>query len=179
LTETKQQFSEWKMKSKAKSMLIIFFDIKGIVHREFSLAGQNSQFRILLWRFTATAWKCAKTSPRTLATKEVVVASWQPTISFFTREFFSEKQHDCRHVPNSPHPPTWLGPPVTFLFPWLKIKLKGHNSDTMEVTEAELQAMLNTTSSAGNSAHAWKGTASRAMVASRPKVSFSPFRWQH
>jgi hypothetical protein len=24
----------------------------------------NSQFRILLWRFTATAWKCGKTSPK-------------------------------------------------------------------------------------------------------------------
>jgi hypothetical protein len=29
------------MKSKAKSMLFIFFDIKGIVHKEFALAGQT------------------------------------------------------------------------------------------------------------------------------------------
>jgi hypothetical protein len=36
--ETKQQSSQWKMKSKVKSMLIIVFDMKGIVHKEFILA---------------------------------------------------------------------------------------------------------------------------------------------
>jgi hypothetical protein len=30
----------WQVKSKVKSMLIIFFDIKRIVHKEFVLAGQ-------------------------------------------------------------------------------------------------------------------------------------------
>jgi histone-lysine N-methyltransferase SETMAR len=51
--DTKQQFSQWKspnsprlkkvrqVKSKVKTMLIIFFDIKGIVHNEFVLAGQT------------------------------------------------------------------------------------------------------------------------------------------
>jgi hypothetical protein len=51
--ETKQQSSQWKspnsprpkkerqVKSKVKSMLIIFFDFKGIVHEEFVLAGQT------------------------------------------------------------------------------------------------------------------------------------------
>jgi hypothetical protein len=34
--ETKQQSSQWKMKSKVKSMLIIFFNIKGIVRKEFT-----------------------------------------------------------------------------------------------------------------------------------------------
>jgi hypothetical protein len=37
MAETKQQFSQWKV----KSMIIIFFDIKGIVHKEFVLAGQT------------------------------------------------------------------------------------------------------------------------------------------
>jgi hypothetical protein len=30
-----------QVKTKVKSMLIVFFDIKGIVHKEFVLAGQT------------------------------------------------------------------------------------------------------------------------------------------
>jgi hypothetical protein len=52
-TETKQQSSQWKSpnslrlkevkqaKSKVKSMLFIFYDIKGIVQEEFALTGQT------------------------------------------------------------------------------------------------------------------------------------------
>jgi hypothetical protein len=36
--EKRQQFSQWEMKSKVKSMLIIFFRMKGISHKEFVLA---------------------------------------------------------------------------------------------------------------------------------------------
>jgi hypothetical protein len=39
--ETKQQSSQWKMKSKVKSMIITFFATKGIVHREFALTDQT------------------------------------------------------------------------------------------------------------------------------------------
>jgi hypothetical protein len=55
-SEIKQQSSQWKSpnsprlkkvrqaKSKVKTMLIIFFDIKGFVHKEFILAGQRVNF---------------------------------------------------------------------------------------------------------------------------------------
>jgi hypothetical protein len=51
--DTKQQSSQWKspnyrrpkkarqVRSKVKSMLIIFSDTKGIVHKEFFLAGET------------------------------------------------------------------------------------------------------------------------------------------
>jgi hypothetical protein len=69
LRQTKQQSSRWKspnsprskkarqVKSKVNSMLIIFFDIKGIVHKEFVLAGHmvNSAYYCVLWHFMATA----------------------------------------------------------------------------------------------------------------------------
>jgi histone-lysine N-methyltransferase SETMAR len=58
--KTKQHSSQWKspnsprqVKIRVKSLLIIFFDIKRIVHREFFLAGQtvNSAFYCdVLWR---------------------------------------------------------------------------------------------------------------------------------
>jgi hypothetical protein len=39
LTEAKKKARQ--VKSKIKSLLVIFFDIKGIVHRKFILAGQT------------------------------------------------------------------------------------------------------------------------------------------
>jgi hypothetical protein len=67
----------------------------------------------------------------------------------------------------------------------LKIKLKGHHFDTIEVIGAESQAVLNTLTeydfqdahksgrNARNSAYAQKGTTSRVMVANSPNASFS------
>jgi hypothetical protein len=53
--------------------------------------------------------------------------------SFFTREFFDQKQHGYR-------------PPPTLLFyvSLVEDKLKGRHFDTIEVIDAELQAVLNT-----------------------------------
>jgi hypothetical protein len=53
--------------------------------------------------------------------------------SFFTREFFNINQ-----IAAIPHRLYFS------LFPWLKIKLKGRYFDTVEVIEADLQAVLNT-----------------------------------
>jgi hypothetical protein len=150
-------------------MLIIFFDIKGVVHKEFVLEGT------VLWHFTAIAWKCSKTSLRTAATKELAVAS-QSTVSHF---------HFRHGIPFTKNNIIVVPHPLYFsLFPRLKIKLKGRHFDTVELMEAESQAALNTLTehdfqdafkigrSAGNGACARKGTTWRVMVASRPKDSF-------
>jgi hypothetical protein len=52
--------------------------------------------------------------------------------SIFTREFLTK--NNVTAVPTHP----------TFLFPQLKIKLKGRHFDTTEVMETESQAVLNT-----------------------------------
>jgi hypothetical protein len=161
-----------KVKSKIKSMLIIFFDIKWIVHKEFFLAGQtvsSTCYCDVLLR------KCAKTSSWTLATKNWLLHhnNAQSHTSFFTREFFTKS--NITVISN---------PPYISLFPWLKIKVKGCHFDTIEVIEAELQVMLNTLteddfqdtfekidSRTGYGAYAHKGTTLKVTVVSRPKVS--------
>jgi hypothetical protein len=92
--------------------------------------------------------------------------------SCFTREFLTTDNV------------TVINPPYFSLFPRLKIKLKDRHFDTVEVNEAESQSVLNTLTeqdfqdgfknvkSAGNGACARMGTASRAMIASTPKISF-------
>jgi hypothetical protein len=74
-------------------------------------------------------------------------------------------------------------------FSQLKIKMKGHHLNTIEVMEAESHPVLNTLKEdnfqnafkngrhAGNGAFAQKGTTSKMMVASRPKLVFN--RWHH
>jgi hypothetical protein len=96
-----------------------------------------------------------------------------PSHILFHQGILDQNQHDCR-----PHSLYF------YLFPRLKTKLKGRHFDTIEVIEAESQAVLNTLTdhdfqdafknsrSVGSSAYALKGTTSRVMVASRSKVSF-------
>jgi hypothetical protein len=70
-----------------------------------------------------------------LETKELAVASQQHTVPHFfsTRKFFTKA-----NMTVVPHPP------YSSLFPRLKIKLKGRHFHTTEVSEAKLQAVLNT-----------------------------------
>jgi hypothetical protein len=89
----------------------------------------------------------------------------------FHQAIFYQKQHECRQ----PTHPTFL------CLCWNAIIFA-----TIEVNEAESQAMLNTLTEdnfqntfkkcqkPGNGAYARKGTTSRMMVASRPKVNIWP-----
>jgi hypothetical protein len=73
-----------QMKSKVKS-IIIFFDTKNFVHKEFVLACLtviSKYYCDVLWRLRENV----QTSPRTLATRELAV---EPShTSFFNRDFF-------------------------------------------------------------------------------------------
>jgi len=151
--ETKQQSSQWKSpesprpkkarqsRTALKSMLIVFFDIRGIVHHEFVPQGQtvNAQFycsvlrrlrenirrkRPELWR--AGNWLLHDDnapSHRALA----------------TREFLAHN-----NVTTFPHPPYSpdLAPCDFFLFPKMKLQLKGRRFDGLEDIQRESQNVL-------------------------------------
>jgi hypothetical protein len=144
-----------QVENKVRNMVVIFCDFKGIVHSP-NFGGKRTCCCIMITHHLT---------------------------SFFTRNFFWQKQHDC-------YPPStllsWLGPLWLFLFPQLKIKLKGRHFDTIDVIEQNHRwcwtPPQNTTSrmhlkncrSTKNGAYAQKGTISKVIVASRPKVSFWP-----
>jgi hypothetical protein len=75
----------------------------------------NSQFRLLLWCLTATMWKCAKTSPRTLVTKELAVGSRQRTSLHFLfhQGIFFFTKNNITVTPTHPTCVAW--PPATCL----------------------------------------------------------------
>jgi hypothetical protein len=121
--------------SKAKSMLIIFFDVKGIVHKEFVLAGKivNSahycdilrRLRKNVIRLLPELWR----QENWLLHHDNAPSHG----SSFTREYFIKSKMTV-----FPHP-LYLS-----LFLRLKIKLKVRHFDTTEVVEEESQAVLNT-----------------------------------
>jgi hypothetical protein len=161
-------------KSKVKSMPIIFFDIKGIVHKEFILAGQTV---ILTYHCDILQQVCEnmrKLHPEVRRQKNWLLHYGNALSHFlFYRGIFGRKQHSCYA------PPTLL-----FSVSPIEDKTEDCHFDAIEVIEAELQAVLNTLTdhnfqdafkngrSSGNGAYAHKRTTSRVMVASRPKVSF-------
>jgi hypothetical protein len=149
------------VKSKAKSMLMIFFDIKLSVHKHLFLAGQTVNSAYCCDILRRLREKVSKTLPRTLATKELAVASQQRTVSHVV----DQKQHDCR-------------PPLTLLLSVSMIEDKRerppfrHNwGDRGRIAgglnthiEHDFQDTFKNSRSAENSAYAQKGTTSRLMV---------------
>jgi hypothetical protein len=127
-----------------------------IVEKEFVLAGQtvnSARYCDVLRRMRENVWRLR---PEHWLLHNNNASSHN---SFFTREFLTK--NNTTVAPN---------PPYVSLFPRLKIQLKGHHFDTIEVIEAESQAVRNTLKehdfpnafknirSAGNSVYARKGT---------------------
>jgi hypothetical protein len=147
--------------NKIKSVLTIFFDSKGFVYNGLALAGQavNSTYYYDALRLLRE--NEGRLRPELWRQKNWLLHhSDAPShTSFFAREFFTKNNKTV-----VPHPPYFS------LFLRLKIKLKRRHFDTIEVIEAESQAMLDTLTerdlqdafkngkNAGNREYARKGT---------------------
>jgi hypothetical protein len=122
-------------KSKVKSMLIIFFNIKGTVHKEFVLAGKMVNFSYYCDFVRRLRENVGRLRPELWRQRNSMLHhdNAPSCTSFFTREFLFTKTN-MAVIPTDP----------TFrCFPLLKIKLKGRHFDTIEVIETDLQTALN------------------------------------
>jgi len=153
-SETKRQSSEWVgedssrpkklrfQKSKVKKMLIMFFDSQGTLHKEFVQEG-----------CTVNAEYYKGVLDHLISCIQRVHSALYRTRGFFLlhdnapahsaakiRQFLTQKQvATLNHPPYSPD----LSPPNYFLFPKVKLQLKGARFDTIEEIQKAVTDQLN------------------------------------
>lgn len=150
--ETKRQSSEWltptsprpkkarMSKSKVKTMLIVFFDAKGLVHKEFVPQGQtvNSTYYVQV---------LDRLRKRVVRTRKEIAATWQlhhdnaPCHTALRVQEFLAK-HSLVTLPQPPYSPD-MAPADFFLFPKIKTALKGIHFGSIEAIQAAVTKALN------------------------------------
>ena len=131
------------MKSNVKSMLICFFDIDGIIHKEFVPPGQtvNAKFYCDILRRLREDMR-RKRPGKWRTNNWVLHRDNAPAHTALAGQHFLASK-DMTVVPHPPYSPDFA-PCDFFLFPKMKIKLKGRRFDTVEEIQAESQKVLNT-----------------------------------
>ena len=128
-------------RSRLKTMIIVFFDSRGMVHKEFAPPGQtvnHALYKDILERLR----KWVQRVRRGIADDWVLQNDNAPAHTALSiREFLTKKNIPV--LPHSPYSPD-LAPCDFFLFPKLKSKLKGHHFGTMENIQKIVTDELNT-----------------------------------
>ena len=131
-------------KSKLKTMFICFFDQEGIVHWEFVPPGMtvNADFYCDVLRRLRENVQCKR--PQKMAKPEPHYPPRQCPGSQVLQSFavFLAK-NNMTVIPHPPYSPN-LAPCEFFLFPKLKLQMKGRTFDTTEEIQEESQPVLNT-----------------------------------
>jgi len=151
--ETKRQSEEWytnisprpkkarMSRSRVKTMIIVFFDSRGIVHKEFVPSGQTVNrafYKDVLKRLR----KRVQRVRRDITDDWVLQHDNTPAHTALSiREFLAKK--NIRLIPHPPYSPV-LAPCDFYLFPKFKSKLKGHHFGTMENIQKFVTNELNT-----------------------------------
>ncbi|UYV61578.1 hypothetical protein LAZ67_1005355 [Cordylochernes scorpioides] len=152
--KTKRQSAEWKSKnspqakktrkvpSKIKTMLITFFDSRGIIHKEFVPAGQT-----ITGEYYLNVLKRLIARIRRIRPEYRDENSWcllhdnAPSHSSLIVRRFLAKNNVCvlNHPPYSPD----LAPCDFYLFPKIKLKLKAATSTLEAIPQSGLQEAFN------------------------------------
>ena len=132
-----------RKKSNIKSVLIRFFDQKGIVHKEFVPPGQrvNAAFCVEVSKRLRENVRRKRPDQRRNNTWLLHHNNAPAHAVLLTRRFWTNNNMTVvSHPPYSPD----LAPSDFFLFPKLKMKLKGRRFQTLEEIQGDSQAVLNT-----------------------------------
>jgi hypothetical protein len=100
-----------------------------VVARSTGTNRPKCEFRVLLRRFAATAWKRAKTSPRNLARTDLAASPWQRPVLHFRPHPDVSGEIQNGWVLHPPYSPGLTA--CDFLFPKIKLKLNGRRFDTI------------------------------------------------
>ena len=101
------------------------------------------QWQVLLWGFEAAEGGHSAQTYRHVEEKQLVSPPWQRVRSHITRCSTIPDFQNITVIPHPPHSP-YLTPCDFFLFPNLKLRLKGRRFDTTEETHAESQEVIDT-----------------------------------
>ena len=151
---TKTQSSQWKspgaprpkkerqVRKNIKSMLIYFFDQKGIVHKEFVPPSQTVKAAFYVEVLKRLREKVRRKRPDQWRNNTWLLHHYKVPAhaALLTRRFLTDNMAVVPHPPYSPD----LAPSDFLLFLKLKVKLKGRRFQTLEEIQAESQAVLNT-----------------------------------
>ncbi|UYV79125.1 UNC5C [Cordylochernes scorpioides] len=151
--ETKRQSSQWIergepkpkkarfTKSKVKTLLVTFFDINGLVHHEFIPFGRTINQEVYLGIMRRLREAVRLKRPERWQNNDWIlhVDNARPHTAHVVLQFLAK--HSTIQIPHPPYSPD-LAPNDFFLYPKLKMKLKGRKFDNVYMIQAESKATL-------------------------------------
>ena len=146
--ETKLQSSQWKSpgspkpkkarmpKSKLKQILICFFDQEGIVYREFVPPGMSVNADFYYEVLRRLRENVRRKRPQKWQNQNLIIHHDNALAhrSFKVSQFLAK--NNMTVIPHPPYSPD-LAPCNFFLFPKLKLQMKGRRFDTIEEIQEE------------------------------------------
>ncbi len=112
------------MKSRVKTMLIAFFDSKGLIHHEYVPFGQtvNATFHLSILKWLVARICCVRLEYCEPGRWCLLHDNAKPHTVHIIRQYFAKNQISILNYPlYSPD----LSPPDFFLFPKVKLEMKG------------------------------------------------------